>query len=159
MLAKQQISATKFFYRTNLKYLFDWLVSTNFHFLSYNLYTIHKYNFTTVPLNLYTGSANINNSILMVSDKKEITEFLGSYLTGLIEGDGYISITNQNRIILGITFNIKAQPLAEKLLNLLGKGFIAKRKTNSIELRFSEKKTILKIVTLINGKFRTPKID
>lgn len=95
----------------------------------------------------------------MVSDKKEITEFLGSYLTGLIEGDGYISITNQNRIILGITFNIKAQPLAEKLLNLLGKGFIAKRKTNSIELRFSEKKTILKIVTLINGKFRTPKID
>lgn len=143
----------------NLNSLFDCLVSTNFHFLSSNLYTIHKYNFTTVALNLYTGSANINNSILMVSDKKEITEFLGSYLAGLIEGDGYISITNQNRIILGITFNIKDQPLAEKLLNLLGKGFIAKRKTNSIELRFSEKKTILKIVTLINGKFRTPKID
>lgn len=95
----------------------------------------------------------------MQSNKKEINEFLGFYLAGLIEGDGYISITNENRVILGLTFNLKDQPLAEKLLNLLGKGFIAKRKTNCIELRFSEKKTILKIVTLINGKFRTPKID
>lgn len=147
---------------TNLKYLFDWLALTNFYFLSYNL-IFNKYNFTTsAPLikdNGYTGSTYINNSILMQSNNKEIDEFLGFYLAGLIEGDGYISITNQNRVILGITFNLKDQPLAEKLLNLLGKGFIAKRKTNCIELRFSEKKTILKIVTLINGKFRTPKID
>ena len=96
---------------------------------------------------------------LSMENKNDRFEQLGFYLAGLIEGDGYISITNQNRVILGITFNIKDKPLAEKLLNYLGKGFIAKRKTNSIELRFSEKKTILKIVTLINGKFRTPKID
>ena len=106
----------------------------------------------------------------ILENKKEIIEHLGSYLAGLIEGDGYISITNENRVILGITFNIKDKPLAEKLLNYLGKGFIATRKTNSIELRFSalaparnpgqgEKKTIIKIITLINGKFRTPKIE
>ena len=75
-----------------------------------------------------------------------------------MEGDGYISITNKNRVILGITFNIKDKPLADKLLSLIGKGTIVKRKGNSIELRFSAKETIVRIVNLINGKFRTPKI-
>lgn len=83
----------------------------------------------------------------------------GYYLAGLIEGDGYISITKQNRVILGITFNIKDKPLAEYLLNKIGKGTIVKRKTNSIELRFSAKNTIISIINLINGKFRTPKVD
>ena len=150
---------------TNLNYLFDWLAFTNFYFLIYNQISslFNKYNCTTTaPLikdTGYNGSFYINNSILKQSNRKEINEFLGFYLAGLIAFDGYISITTQNRVILGITFNLKDQPLAEKLLNLLGKGFIAKRKTNCIELRFSEKKTIFKIVTLINGKFRTPKID
>ena len=92
--------------------------------------------------------------------KKNIKEEnLGFYLAGLIEGDGYISITNKNNVILGITFNIKDQTLAEKLLKFLGKGYIIKRKTNSIELRFSDKITLYKIINIINGKFRTPKID
>ena len=86
-------------------------------------------------------------------------QYLANYLAGLIEGDGYISITKEDRVILGITFNLKDKPLAEKLLSYLGKGFIAKRKTNCIELRFSHKQTLCKIIELINGKFRTPKID
>jgi hypothetical protein len=59
---------------------------------------------------------------------KDKDNYLGYYLAGLIEGDGYISITNKNRVILGITFNIKDRPLAEKLLSLIGKGTIVKRK-------------------------------
>lgn len=62
-------------------------------------------------------------------------KYFAYYLAGLIEGDGYISITKENRVILGITFNIKDKPLAEKLLNYIGKGAIIKRKTNSVELR------------------------
>jgi len=101
------------------------------------------------------SNLNINKNV------NNIDEYLGFYLAGLIEGDGYISITNEKtcRVILGITFNIKDKPLAESLLNYLGKGFIANRKTNSIELRFSEKNTLKKIISLINGKFRTPKIE
>ena len=94
-----------------------------------------------------------------INYETDIIKHLPSYLAGLIEGDGYISITNQNRVILGITFNIKDKPLAEKLLSYLGKGSIVKRNTNSIELRFSAKQTLCKIIHLINGKFRTPKID
>src|ERR1700721_224700 len=84
---------------------------------------------------------------------------LGYYLAGLIEGDGYISINNKNKVILGITFNIKDLYLAEKVLNYLEQGFIVKRKTNSIELRFTSVKVLNKIINLVNGKFRTPKID
>jgi len=90
-------------------------------------------------------------------ENKEVN--LGSYLAGLLEGDGYLSITNENRVIIGITFNSKDTPLAEKLLELIGKGTIVKRSTNSVELRFSAKESIIKIVNLINGKFRTPKIS
>jgi len=84
---------------------------------------------------------------------------IGSYLAGLIEGDGYIYITNEERVILGITFNIKDKPLATKLLDFIGKGTIVNRKYNSIELRFSAFKSLKIIVELINGKFRTPKIE
>ena len=45
------------------------------------------------------------------------------------------------------------------LLSYLGKGTIISRKNNSIELRFFAKETIIKIVTLLNGNFITPKIS
>jgi hypothetical protein len=149
----------------NLNYLFNWVAFINFYYLSYTRFSslIHKYYFTFVAgptcQEINSDPLDTNQICGILENKKEIIEHLGSYLAGLIEGDGYISITNQNRVILGITFNIKDKPLAEKLLNYLGKGFIATRKTNSIELRFSEKKTIIRIITLINGKFRTPKIE
>lgn len=38
-------------------------------------------------------------------------------------------------------------------------GYIVERPSQSIELRFSSKNALLKVVTLINGKFRTPKIS
>ena len=107
------------------------------------------------------GTVSENNPRFGVKGQiKDLENIIGSYLAGLIEGDGYISITNENRIILGITFNIKDKPLADKLLKYIGKGkgFIAKRKTNSIELRFSDKKSLYQIIELVNGKFRTPKI-
>jgi LAGLIDADG endonuclease len=108
-------------------------------------------------ISLLSKKYNHDLAFLKQNTNNEIIKNLGFYLAGLIEGDDYISITKENRVILGIVFNIKDQPLAEKILNCLGKGSIVKRKSNSIELRFSEKKTILRIVTLINGKFRTPK--
>jgi hypothetical protein len=98
----------------------------------------------------------INNTAVVLTEGAE--QYLANYLAGLIEGDGYITITNQDRVILSITFNLKDKPLAEKLLSYLGKGSIVKRKSNCIELRFSHKQTLCKIIELINGKFRTPKI-
>ena len=110
-----------------------------------------KYNYSSGN----SHSSNFSNKNL----NKYSEEYLGSYLAGLIEGDGYITITNINTVIVGITFNLKDKPLAERLLKKIGKGYIVRRKSNSIELRFSSKKTLCKIINLINGKFRTPKIE
>lgn len=82
----------------------------------------------------------------------------GHYLAGLIEGDGYISIITNSKILIGITFNIWDKPVALKLISILGQGNIVKRPGNSIELRFTSKTAILAVINLINGKFRTPKI-
>lgn len=100
------------------------------------------------------------------NSKTNLEDKLGGYLAGLIEGDGYISINNKNKALLGITFHIKDLPLALKLLDvinkrfLIKKGYIANRKQNkSFELRFTSKANLEYIILLINGKFRTPKIQ
>src|SRR5271154_4097148 len=90
----------------------------------------------------YTKNLTIinKNNILFTNDRKNLNNKdlkISYYLAGLIEGDGYISINNKNKVILGITFNIKDLILAEKVLNYLGQGFNVKIKTNSIELRFT----------------------
>src|SRR4051794_28465029 len=90
-----------------------------------------------VLLKYYSTNKNIN---------KHKDEILSYYLAGLIEGDGYIYLTAENRIIIGITFNIKDKPLAEKLLKYIGKGYIIIRKSKSIELRFSAVVSLKKIV-------------
>lgn len=91
-------------------------------------------------------------------DKGEENSKFGYYLAGLFEGDGYITINNKNKVIFGITFNIKDKPLAQMILKIIGIGHICKRNTNSVELRFTSKISLQKILFLLNGKLRTPKI-
>lgn len=53
---------------------------------------------------------------------------LGSYLAGLFEGNGHIWFYNnegkKHNPRFHITFNIKDLPLVEKLLSIVGSGFI-----------------------------------
>ena len=88
-----------------------------------------------------------------------------SYLAGLFEGDGQIWIQSPNdkkRINpkFCITFSLKNEPLAKKLLDILKLGFIRyKAKDNACVLVVSRIAGLKKIVYLINGELRTPKID
>lgn len=125
-------------------------------FKSYKLLYLNKSSFYKRYFSVDTKK-KLSNNIDIIPNK--LDHNISYYLTGLIEGDGYISITKEDRVILGITFNIKDKPLADKLLEFIGKGSIVRRKSNSIELRFSAFKSLKFIVNLINGKFRTPKIE
>jgi LAGLIDADG endonuclease len=59
-----------------------------------------------------------------------------------------------------ITFHIKDAPLANKLLSIIEYGHIAyKPKNNTCILTVSSVKGIVKLINLINGKLRTPKIN
>ena len=86
------------------------------------------------------------------------------YLAGLFEGDGHIWVQKWNEKKkhnprFCITFSMKNEPLAKKLLELLGSGFIRyKLQNNACVLVISPVTGLKKIVHLINGELRTPKI-
>ena len=90
---------------------------------------------------------------------------LKSYLAGLFEGDGHISFQKQkggsktHNPRFCITFNMKNEALAKVLLDIIGSGFIRyKSKDNACVLVVSPVVGLKKIVNLINGELKTPKI-
>jgi LAGLIDADG endonuclease/Cytochrome C and Quinol oxidase polypeptide I len=100
---------------------------------------------------------NYNSNSLKINKFKE-------YLAGLFEGDGHIWIQNPNQKKkhnprFCITFSLKNEPLAKKLLELIGSGFIRyKRQDNACVLTVSPVIGLKKLVHLLNGELRTPKI-
>jgi hypothetical protein len=91
---------------------------------------------------------------------------MGSYLAGLIEGDGDIVVHDKNskskvyRPKIIIVFNINDRPLAEKLSSVLRVGKVVSRSSaGHVLLQILAKEEVLKIINLINGHMRTPKIE
>lgn len=88
---------------------------------------------------------------------------IGSYLAGIIEGDGYIGVSKyykSHRPKIIIVFHKNDKPLAEKLSSLLKVGkIIDKSNVGHVLLQILAKEEILKVINLINGKMRTPKIE
>jgi hypothetical protein len=87
---------------------------------------------------------------------------LNSYLAGLFEGDGHIWLPNLNtkkkhNPRFCITFGLKNEPLAKKILEIIEYGHIRyKPKEKACVLIVSPVKGLKKIITLINGELRTP---
>lgn len=88
------------------------------------------------------------------------------YLAGLIEGDGHIAVHDSNskskkfRAKIIITFNLKDKPLAEKLSAVFKVGKVISRPSaGHVILQILAKQEVLKIINLINGYMRTPKIE
>ena len=96
------------------------------------------------------------------NNKKKIQ--INSYLAGLFEGDGHIWLPKMNtkkkhNPRFCITFGLKNEPLAKKLLEIIKYGFIRyKPKHNACVLVISPVKGLKKIIEYINGELRTPKI-
>jgi hypothetical protein len=89
---------------------------------------------------------------------------INSYLAGLFEGDGHIWLSKNNtkkkhNPRFCITFGLKNEPLAKKLLKIIGYGFIRyKPKDNACVLVVSPVKGLKKIIEFLNSELRTPKI-
>ncbi len=87
-----------------------------------------------------------------------------SYLAGLFEGDGHIWLPKENmkkkhNPRFCITFGLKNEALAKKLLEIIEYGHIRyKPKNNACVLIISPVKGLKKIINYINGELRTPKI-
>ena len=108
-------------------------------------------------LELKLGNKKFYNNKIKVNN-------ISAYLAGLYEGDGHILIqktkakkTHNPRFC--ITFGLKNEALAVKLLDIIGSGFIRyKPKNNACVLVVSPVSGLKKVVSLINGELRTPKL-
>src|SRR3979490_159006 len=117
-----------------------------------------------LKINTHSGSENYHSKQLNSNLN------LGSYLAGLYEGDGHISMSKIDSLHpysprFNITFNLKEKPLADRLLYLIQKysgidsGFIRiKENENACIITISNRESLIFIVNLINGKLRGPKI-
>ena len=87
------------------------------------------------------------------------------------EADGHIWIPEKKQVLdpeskqkadnprFHINFHIKDKPLAEKIREIIGEGFIRlKLDDNACVLTISSIKGLKTVITMVNGKMRTPKI-
>lgn len=93
----------------------------------------------------------------------QFSQYLPAYLAGLWEGDGHVSFKRDkdNRIVgatLGITFHMKDLPLCKHLQKLLGGNIRLKTDENACALSFQNRESLLKIVKLLSGNLRSPKL-
>lgn len=123
----------------------------------------------TYPGNSPQKRYNLQNKNLIIKiathsqwQKKITATQLGYYLAGLIESDGTIivpSLGSTNTPKISIVFNAKDKPFVLHLLKVLGYGSIQKTDSDlAINLVIRNKLGIIDLISLINGKFRTPKI-
>lgn len=93
---------------------------------------------------------------------------LDSYLAGLIEGDGSIYTPDKEYKTpsgkkgypaITTVFDINSLPLAEKLQSIIGGRINIHPVQKYLLWRIQDLKSLIKVVELINGKMRTPKIE
>lgn len=92
---------------------------------------------------------------------------LGAYLAGLIEADGSIAVHDKStkaqkyRPKIIVVFSLADKPLAEKLAFITQAGTVYQQKAGAGYLlwQIQKKEDVIKIINLINGYMRTPKIE
>ncbi len=88
---------------------------------------------------------------------------LGPYLAGLIEGDGNIytpGLDVKGFPQIEIVFDIRDLELFKKIQSVIGGGtFYIRPNGKSGRITFKKKEYLLKVLLLINGHMRTPKIE
>jgi hypothetical protein len=91
-----------------------------------------------------------------------ITNQLGYYLAGLIEGDGSIILRQGEREKISpkivFTFGKNEIPMYEKLQEILNTGVIYSEKRGVCRYSITNADKVINVINLVNGKFRTPKI-
>lgn len=102
---------------------------------------------------------NFKNKRLLHIQKQNINKNLGSYLSGLIEGNGTISIPKDRNPSISIVFNTKDLELANYLCNITGCGKVYSTKGNYVLWKIKDIPGVYKILSLINGYMRTPKYE
>lgn len=143
--------------------VFTWKNKKINSFTNYSISSSHKYLYKTI--NIFGNTFHFNH-ISYVKFRRYSNLPFAPYLAGLIEGDGHIAVHDKNtqkkeyRPKIIIAFNIHDKPLADKLSAELKVGkIITRSEAGHVLLQILAKQEVLKIINLINGHMRTPKIE
>jgi len=130
-----------------------------------------NFNYLNKRMIFFYSIAKIYNKINSYSDSSDIKvntsnfNSIGPYLAGLFEGDGHIILSQVNKLTgkisypyIAITFVNKDLPLINKFLELYGGRLRLKNKENAIVWTVNTHKELIKLINLMNGYLRTPKI-
>lgn len=115
----------------------------------------------------------VNNNSAMISHHSKKSDQaifnkskLGPYLAGLIEADGSIAVHDKNskakkyRPKILVVFHKDDKPLADKLSLITQTGTVYEKKAaNYVIWHIQNAQHVLKIINIINGYMRTPKIE
>lgn len=107
------------------------------------------------------STASINSKGSKTFSNWDNTDKKGSYLAGLIEGDGsvYVPRTGEKgNPVITITFPLKEHPFILFLIKHIG-GTVYLTKDSYYVLRIQKQSDVYSLLLLVNGKFRTPKIE
>jgi hypothetical protein len=116
-----------------------------------------------VPQRLHARACSTDS----VPSRLKLEGNLGHYLAGLIEGDGTIITPSKIRSPKGklyypsiqVVFHLKDLPLALTILKAIGQGSLNRvKKAQAYVLSINSLSGVVKVVELINGKMRTPKV-
>lgn len=102
------------------------------------------------------------NSVFTRHYTKDSQNLLGYYLAGLIEKDGTIILRKGVREKISpkvvFTFHPNQLPLYNKISQTLQTGIIYSEKRGVCRYTISNADAVIRLINIVNGKFRTPKI-
>lgn len=111
---------------------------------------------------------NVQNgkSLSTVNTEQKFSSFLGPYLAGLIEANGSIAVHDDKsevkryRSMIIIVFSLADKPLADRLASITKVGKVYhKLNAGYVLWQIQAKEDVIKIIGLINGYMRTPKLE
>lgn len=101
-----------------------------------------------------------------VKTESNLRSKIGPYLAGLIEADGSIAVHNKDsnakkyRPKILVVFSTADEPLAKKLANITNAGKVYnKNNAGCVIWHIQKTEDVIKIINIINGYMRTPKIE
>lgn len=101
-----------------------------------------------------------------VKTESELRFKIGPYLAGLIEADGSIAVHDKDsnakkyRPKIFVVFSSADEPLAKKLASITNAGAVyVKKNAGCVLWQIQKIEDVIKIINIINGYMRTPKIE
>jgi len=105
---------------------------------------------TSENIRLYSTKKNKKMKV------KNLNLVFSQWLAGLIDGDGYFSLSKKGYASLEITVDIRDEGCLWQIKNKYGGSIKLRSGTKSIRYRLHHKQGILEIIKDVNGKLRNP---